>query len=100
MPGGAIRRGDWKLIEGSGDGDYPRDEYGRIDIATRTPTRDPDSGRFVELDYFDLPAAAGVQLYDLSADPGEQKDVSNDHPEIVEQLRKLLDRYRSSGRSR
>jgi len=65
----AIRKGDWKLIEGSGNGDYPRDKDGRIAVKTRTP--------------------------DL--DPTERKDVSHEHPDIVKELLELLDRYRKSG---
>ena len=29
------------------------------------------------------------QLYDLEADPGETRNVAKEHPEVVEQLRKL-----------
>ncbi len=96
----AIRKGKWKLIEGSGDGDYPRNKKGQIDVKTRTPTCDGDTGHFVELDYFDLPEAKSFQLFNLQADPAEQKDLSDQHPEKVQELRKLLDRYRISGRSR
>jgi len=34
-----------------------------------------------------------VQLYDLANDVGEQKNVSAQHPEVVEQLTKLLEKY-------
>jgi hypothetical protein len=40
------------------------------------------------------------QLYDLDADPRETKNVWQEHPEVVRRLRKLLDQYRRSGRSR
>ncbi len=95
----AIRKGEWKLIEGSGDGDYPRNKKGRIKVKTRTPTRDPDTGRFVELDYFSMPKDKGFQLYNLKDDPAERNDVSEEHPAKVRELLKLLDRYRASGRS-
>lgn len=32
-----------------------------------------------------------MQLFDLQADPGEQKDVAADHPEAVQQLKALFD---------
>lgn len=35
--------------------------------------------------------AKAMQLFDLQADPGEQKDVAADHPEVVQQLKKLFD---------
>ena len=40
-----------------------------------------------------------VQLYDLTADVGEQKNVANGHPEIVERLTQLLEKYVADGRS-
>ena len=40
-----------------------------------------------------------VQLYDLSKDIGEQANVQADHPEVVERLTKLLERYVADGRS-
>ena len=40
-----------------------------------------------------------VQLYDLSADIGEYKNVQADYPEVVERLTKLLEAQISEGRS-
>ncbi|HYT60869.1 MAG TPA: arylsulfatase [Haliangiales bacterium] len=40
-----------------------------------------------------------VQLYDLANDVGEQKNVSAQHPEVVERLTKLLEKYVADGRS-
>lgn len=47
------------------------------------------------------PAAqlAPLQLYDLSKDVGEQHNVQADHPEVVERLSKLLEKYVADGRS-
>ncbi len=39
------------------------------------------------------------QLYDMSRDVGEQKNEYNEHPEIVSQLTKLLEKYVAEGRS-
>ncbi len=44
----------------------------------------------------DLPP---VQLYDLSADIGEKQNVQAEHPDIVERLGKLLEKYVAEGRS-
>lgn len=40
------------------------------------------------------------QLYNLQEDPGEQTNVIDEQPEIVERLGALLERYREAGRSR
>jgi arylsulfatase A-like enzyme len=73
----AIREGNWKLClcPGSGGWSAPR------------PNQDDTS---------DLPL---VQLFDLSRDPGEQQNVEHLHPEIVERLTKLLEKYVADGRS-
>lgn len=39
------------------------------------------------------------QLYDMSKDVGEQKNEYNQHPEIVDRLTKLLEKYVADGRS-
>jgi arylsulfatase A len=95
----AIRQGDWKLIEGSGNGDYPRKQKGGIDIKSNNPQRDPATGKWVKLDYFELTPDGKFQLYNLKTDPKEQKNLSKRHPEKVRQLHELLNRYRDSGRS-
>jgi len=40
-----------------------------------------------------------VQLYDLDADIGERRNVQDEHPEVVEELKALLTRYVADGRS-
>jgi arylsulfatase A-like enzyme len=66
----AIRQGRWKLIT--------------VPDAGRKPLlKDPEN----------------VELYDLTADPAEQNNHAAAEPAIVEQLTKLLARYRQSGRS-
>jgi len=68
----AIRQGQWKLIPGSrGSG----------------ADRRPRSG------------AAG-QLYNLANDPYEKNNLWEKHPEIVERLTKLLEKYKKQGYSR
>jgi len=68
----AIRRGPWKYIEGQA-----------------SPTLRRPSQR----------AELHAQLYNLQGDPGEQKNVIDEHPEIVKRLASLLEEQRKSGRS-
>jgi arylsulfatase A-like enzyme len=67
----AIRQGRWKLemCPGSGGWSYPK------------PGLD---------DMSDLPS---VQLYDLENDIGEQQNVCQQYPDVVDELTKLLTRY-------
>ncbi|MEO8352389.1 MAG: sulfatase-like hydrolase/transferase [Chthoniobacteraceae bacterium] len=73
----AIRQGQWKLelCPDSGGWSAPR----------------PGSKAAREL--------PPVQLYDLAADPGEQTNVQDQHPEIVSRLTRLLEVYVADGRS-
>ena len=72
----SIRKGRWKLemCAGSGGWSYPR------------PGPECEG----------LPR---IQLYDLSADIRERKNVYPRHPEVVEELKSLLTRYVENGRS-
>jgi arylsulfatase A-like enzyme len=73
----AIREGKWKLClcPGSGGWSYPRPG---ADDASQLPP---------------------VQLFDLSADIGEKASVQAHHPEVVDRLTKLLEKYVADGRS-
>ncbi|MGE3806960.1 MAG: arylsulfatase [Gemmataceae bacterium] len=73
----AIRQGEWKLVEGLGSGGF-------------TPPKriEPKQGD---------PAG---QLYNLNDDLAEQKNLYLDNPDMVKKLQSLLDKYRSTGRSR
>lgn len=68
----AIRKGDWKLVEGLGSGGF-------------TPPKT------------EAPAPGGPrgQLYDLREDPGERRNVYLERPEMVESLTRLLEETRS-----
>ena len=72
----SIRKGKWKLemCPGSGGWSYPR------------PGKECEG----------LPP---IQLYDLSADIGERRNVYHEHPETVAELKLLLTRYVENGRS-
>ena len=73
----AIRQGPWKLelCPGSGGWSVPR------------PGSPAERG---------LPP---VQLYDLQTDIGETTNVQDQHPEIVQRLTALLEKYVAAGRS-
>jgi len=73
----AIRQGNWKLelCPGSGGWSQPGD------TAARKQGLPP------------------VQLYDLAADIGETHNVQAEHPETVERLARLLEKYVADGRS-
>lgn len=69
----ALRRGEWKLIEGRGSGGW-----------TRVETSDDDPPG---------------QLYNLATDPKETTNLYLSRPEVVAELRGRLDEVRSAGRS-
>ena len=73
----AIRQGRWKLelCPGSGGWGSPHDKQARAE---------------------GLPP---MQLYDMTADPAERRNRSQEHPEIVARLTKLLEKYVAEGRS-
>ena len=72
----AIRKGPWKWIEG-------------VPVKALSPgIRKGHAAEFRE------------QLYNTQEDPGETKDVSAAHPEVVHELRALLTRHRDGGYSR
>lgn len=73
----AIRQGKWKLelCPGSGGWSAPRPKKAA---------------------QMDLPP---VQLYDLTQDIAEQRNVQADHPELVERMKALLEQYVAKGRS-
>ena len=79
----AITRGSWKYLDhqGSGGNDYTRE--GLRDYAL------PDTA----------PDAPG-QLYDLETDPGETTNLYFEHPDIVRELKGLLEQSKRAGRSR
>ncbi len=70
----AIRKGDWKLVEGLGSGGFTE------------PLRVEAAGQ-----------ATPYQLYNFAVDPGEEHDVASEHPEIVSELLADLNRIRGSG---
>lgn len=79
----AIRRGQWKYLDHQGSGGNNYNQPGLKPYAL------PDTA----------PDAPG-QLYNLDADPGETTNLYFKHPEIVRELKALLEQSKQSGRSR
>jgi arylsulfatase A-like enzyme len=73
----AIRQNNWKLILGLGSGGFS--PPAKVDPAPGGPVG---------------------QLYDLAADPSENHNLYQKHPEIVTRLTALLGRYQNQGFSR
>lgn len=73
----SIRQGQWKLVQGRGSGGFSKPKF------IKSKQGEPKG-----------------QLYNLDKDPAETNDVWSQHPEIVERLTKLLEKYKKEGRSR
>jgi len=80
----SIRRGPWKYLDHTGSGGNRYET-----IPGLRPYIIPDTA----------PDSPG-QLYNLEADPGETKNLYFERPEIVRELKALIDQSKLSGRSR
>jgi arylsulfatase A-like enzyme len=80
----SIRRGNWKYLDHSGSGGNRYDNNPGL-----KPFLLPDTA----------PGAPG-QLYNLETDPGETRNLYFEQPQIVKELKTLLDQSKASGRSR
>lgn len=78
----AIRKGPWKYLDHRGSGGN------RYDTSELKPFALPDTE----------PEAPG-QLYNLASDPGETTNLYFKHPEIVRDLKALLESSKAQGRS-
>lgn len=79
----AIRRGPWKYLDHKGSGGNRYDRKGLEQYALPNTT----------------PEAPG-QLYHLGNDPGETTNLYFEEPEVVKELKALLEESKASGRSR
>lgn len=77
----AIRKGKWKLsaVNGSGGWGKPKLDATKAKAAKKL--------------------SDVYQLYDMESDLGETKNLADQHPEIVKELRQLLDKQIADGRS-
>jgi arylsulfatase A len=80
----AIRRDQWKYIDHPGSGGNRYENNAGL-MPFILPEVDPD---------------APGQLYNLMEDPGETTNLFTKHPEIVTELRALLESSKANGRSR
>jgi arylsulfatase A-like enzyme len=78
----SIRRGPWKYLDHRGSGG---NNYDHPDLR---PYALPDTA----------PDAPG-QLYDIANDPGERTNVYHQRPEVVKELKALLEQSKAEGRS-
>lgn len=74
----AIRDGDWKLIFCGDSGGWSDPKPGRKTASAEGPR---------------------WQLYNLRTDRGEQSNIINEHPQIVERLTQVMKEFISNGRS-
>lgn len=79
----SIRRGQWKYIA------HPDSGGNNYNQGMMKPFALPDTD-----------PSASAQLYDLSTDPGETTNLYSKKPEIVKELKALLEQTKSTGRSR
>ena len=80
----SIRRGKWKYFDHPGSGGNRYENNSEL-TAFILPDTAPD---------------APGQLYNLEADPGETRNLYFEQQQIVKELKTLLDRSKTSGRSR
>ncbi len=73
----AIRDGNWKLALCPGSGGWSNPRPGRVDLSQLPP----------------------VQLFDLSADPGEENNLAAAHPDRVTTMREALEKAVNEGRT-
>lgn len=92
----AVREGKWKMVLGQTAGCSTTPSRGvqlRFDEVGMTNSNYTAEGKLKS----DVPPA---QLYDLSSDPGETKNVYREHPDVVVRLQKVFDDLVKNGRSR
>ena len=79
----SIRRGPWKYLDHPGSGGNRYENHPRL-----KPFMLPDTA-----------PDAPVHLYNLDTDPGETRNLYAERPELVQELKALLEQSKASGRS-
>ena len=79
----SIRRGPWKYLDHPGSGGNRYENNPRL-----KPFMLPDTA-----------PDAPVHLYNLDTDPGETRNLYAERPELVKELKALLEQSKASGRS-
>lgn len=87
----AIRKGKWIYISSQNSGGFTGTEIGEhtlggaaAHVLTKHVNSDIENGKI-------KPDAPPAQLYDLESDPTQMENLYHEHPEIVEQLKTLLE---------
>ncbi|XP_070563087.1 arylsulfatase B-like isoform X2 [Ptychodera flava] len=92
-PGAAIRVGDWKLITGNPNMNYPGQVLSEVD-GWLPVDREVIKPKGVLDMKVPTPPANVTLLFNLKDDPEERHDLSHKLPMKVEELRRKLDEYR------
>jgi arylsulfatase A-like enzyme len=79
---GALRKGDWKLVLNGNDGVSSGHDL-ETGERTNNGKKEPKAARTEQK----------VELFNLRDDPGEQRDLAAEHPDLVKDLRARLDAY-------
>jgi arylsulfatase A-like enzyme len=96
----AVRKGKWMYISAPNGGGFSGTKIGEhtlggaaAHLLTGQVNSDIEKGQVI-------PDAPPAQLYDIEADPSERRNVYRDFPEVVEELRALLDETRRGDHTR
>jgi len=96
----AIRKGDWKLINGIAGGREPESWQKTMASGKNKPEIDSVTGEIQDFKYYwpeprkDSLDQPDGQLYNLRKDPKEQNNLWEKYPEKVKELQMLLRRYK------
>ena len=94
----AVRQGDWKFVDGTGSGTGKfsislKDEDARV-IRNADGSYEPFS--FQPVFPKSKPEDPNGQLFDLSSDPKEQRNLYNENPEIVFRMTEILEEIKAT----
>lgn len=91
----AIRAGDWKYIDGVGQGFNPSDFKATAQSGLNKPTWNVNSREFEPFYYYwpapkKKPGSPQGQLYNLKTDPKEENNLYHEQPQKVKDMKRLL----------